>query len=65
MHTCEVKMRYDYETPSAILIACGDTAAAKLDKVWMCAYHYQIFTSSTLEYCISAEDCTPMIRESI
>jgi hypothetical protein len=46
MHRCQVKMRYDHETPEEHLIECGDVAIRKLGKVWICHYHFKTFADS-------------------
>lgn len=46
MHRCEVKMRYDYDTPDENLIACGDHANKKIGKVWVCDAHFTMLQHS-------------------
>ena len=46
MHRCQVKMRYDHDTPEENLIACGDHANKKIGNVWMCDFHYTTYANS-------------------
>lgn len=43
MHRCEVKMRYNLDTPDDLLLACGAEANKKMGRIWVCDYHYDIF----------------------